>query len=512
MLIRTALRIHPGDVVALVGGGGKTTLMFRLADELVVDGLKVVTTMTTKIFVEQMSRAPARLVLQGEGALLSQLPGLLAEHGHVLLAGGTIVEQEKVQGLGCALIDRIAAHPSVDVIVIEADGARCLPFKAPAAHEPVIPAATSVVVPIVGLDVIGHPLTAEFVHRPERVAALTGASLGDPVTPAMVAAVLAHPLGGAKGTAAARLVPFINKSDVGAGIGERGSGTAEREPDTGDRILDAGDRNLQSWANEVGPIFNLQSRAPAAARETARLLLQHPRVSAVLIGAAQTDDPIHEVWGRVHAVVLAAGEARRYGSLKQLLPWEGLPLVAHVVRQALACPDIDRVAVTVGAQEAAVWDALGVLSGDPRLQIVAVPDWSAGQSRSVRAGLAAVTAGPGHSAPPTPAPPVGTDPGPAGAAVFLLADQPGVTPELLTALIQRHRETLAPVVAPRHAGQRGNPVLFDRTTFAAIAALTGDTGARAIIRQHQHRVAYVDWPTDDVLKDIDTPADYRPPP
>ncbi len=511
MLIRTALRIHPGDVVALVGGGGKTTLMFRLADELVVDGLKVVTTMTTKIFVEQMSRAPARLVLQGEGALLSQLPGLLAEHGHVLLAGGTIVEQEKVQGLGCALIDRIAAHPSVDVIVIEADGARCLPFKAPAAHEPVIPAATSVVVPIVGLDVIGHPLTAEFVHRPERVAALTGASLGDPVTPAMVAAVLAHPLGGAKGTAAARLVPFINKSDVGAGIGERGSGTAEREPDTGDRILDAGDRNLQSWANEVGPIFNLQSRAPAAARETARLLLQHPRVSAVLIGAAQTDDPIHEVWGRVHAVVLAAGEARRYGSLKQLLPWEGLPLVAHVVRQALACPDIDRVAVTVGAQEAAVRDALGCSPATPGCRSSPCPTGQRGRVAACARPRRRHRRARSQRAPHAGA--AGRDrPRSRRSSRFPPRRPARGHPELLTALIQRHRETLAPVVAPRHAGQRGNPVLFDRTTFAAIAALTGDTGARAIIRQHQHRAAYVDWPTDDVLKDIDTPADYRPPP
>ncbi len=499
MLIQTALHIHPGDVVALVGGGGKTTLMFQLAGELVAQGRKVVTTMTTKIFVEQMSRAPARLVLQGEGALLAQLPGLLAEHGHVLLAGGTVVEQDKVQGLECALIDRIAAHPAVDVIVIEADGSRRLPFKAPAGHEPVIPACTTIVVPVVGLDVIGRPLTAEFVHRPERVAALTGASLGDPVTPAMVAAVLAHPLGGAKDVpTAARLIPFINKSDVGSGNGDQGLGNGA----LGTR---AAIFNLQS------SIFNLQSPA----RETARHLLRHPRVDSVLIGAAQTGDPVREVWSRVHAVVLAAGAATRYGSLKQVLPWEGLPLVAHVVRQALACPDIDRVAVTVGAQEDEVRAALGSLSGDPRLEVVAVPDWAAGQSRSVRAGLAAVTSGPGHSALPTPAAEE-TAAGalaapPCSAAMFLLADQPGVTPELISALIQRHRETLAPVVAPRHAGQRGNPVLFDRTAFAAFAALTGDTGARAIIRQHEADVVYVDWPTDDVLKDIDTPADYRPP-
>ena len=67
-----------------------------------------------------------------------------------------------------------------------------------------IPASATVVVPIVGLDVLGQPLDAEHVHRPEIVAELTGAAPGDPVTPAMIAAVLAHPQGGAKDMPPAR--------------------------------------------------------------------------------------------------------------------------------------------------------------------------------------------------------------------------------------------------------------------------------------------------------------------
>jgi molybdenum cofactor cytidylyltransferase len=78
-------------------------------------------------------------------------------------------------------------------------------------------------------------------------------------------------------------------------------------------------------------------------------------------------------------------------------------------------------------------------------------------------------------------------------------------------LIQRHRETLAPVVAPRHAGQRGNPVLFDRATFGEFAGLTGDIGARPIIQAHAAEAAWVDWATPEILQDIDTGADYRPP-
>ena len=67
---------------------------------------------------------------------------------------------------------------------------------------------------------------------------------------------------------------------------------------------------------------------------------------------------MREVWGRCGAVVLAAGEAKRFGALKQVLPWRGIPLVAHVADQALRCPDVDRVAVTVGAEAEQVQAAL----------------------------------------------------------------------------------------------------------------------------------------------------------
>ncbi len=515
MLLSTALRIQPKDVIALAGGGGKTTAMFRLAEELRAADRRVVTTMTTKIFVAQMARAPARLVLEGAGTLLAQLPAALAEHGHVLVAGGTIVEQDKVQGVPPALLDRVAAQPAVDAVIVEADGSRRLPFKAPAAHEPVIPASATILAPMVGLDVVGQPLDEAHVHRPGLAAALTGAALGDPVTPELIAAVLAHPDGGAKGLPPrARFVPILNKV------------TDERLP---------------------------------AARQIARLLLAHPCVDSVLIAAVTEPDPVREVWGRIGAVVLAAGEARRFGGLKQVLPWQGVPLVAHVAAQALACPDIARVAVTVGAEAERVMDALksgrgraqinadkpsedggieavrqpplglagqslnarnrlkppfpvdGLSSaatpdGTQRtaLEIVPVPDWAAGQSRSVLAGLKALLAPPlRSSAPPH------EDIGDLSAIIYLLADQPGVTPELLAALIRRHGETLAPVVAPRHAGQRGNPVLFDRATFPEFAALRGDIGARPVIQAHADEIAWVDWPTPEILQDIDTPEAYR---
>ena len=447
MILSHALSLGSKEVIALSGGGGKTTLMFRLAAELAASGQRVVTTMTTRIFVSQMAQAPHTLVLHGEGALLAQLPEALAEYGHVLIAGSTMVEQDKVQGVPPEFLDRIAAQPAVDVVIVEADGSRRLPFKAPAQHEPVIPSSTTVLMPVVGLDVVGKPLIAGQVHRPEIVAALSGAALDDPVTPEMIAAVLAHREGGAKGLpSGARLVPFLNKAEDEATL--------------------------------------------AAARQIARLLLAHPIVDRVIIGAAQAPDPVIEVWGRVGVVVLAAGQGKRFGALKQVLPWHGLPLVAHVADQALACTDIDRVVVTVGAGAGQVEAALAGRSVD----LVPVSDWADGQSRSVQTGLRALVQTLAD----------------VSAVLFLLADQPGVSPALLAALIQRHRETLAPVVAPRYRGQRGNPVLFDRSTFPEFVRLIGDVGARPIIQAHSDEIAWVDWPTPEITQDIDVAEDYRP--
>jgi molybdenum cofactor cytidylyltransferase len=108
-----------------------------------------------------------------------------------------------------------------------------------------------------------------------------------------------------------------------------------------------------------------------------------------------------------------------------------------------------------------------------------------------------------------PSPARGGAGGEVSAVLFLLADQPGISAELLSALIQCHRETLAPVVAPRYRGQRGNPVLFDRATFGEFNRLAGDIGARPIIQAHQDEIAWVDWPTAEVLQDMDTAADYQ---
>jgi molybdenum cofactor cytidylyltransferase len=173
------------------------------------------------------------------------------------------------------------------------------------------------------------------------------------------------------------------------------------------------------------------------------------------------------------------------GQPKQLLDWGGQPLVRRAGELALAA-GCGRVLVVVGAARDAV---VAALDGLP-LQIVENPEYAAGQSTSLRAGVAAL--------------------GPeVAAALVLLGDQPFVTAAIVERIVDVWRTTGAPIVAPVYAGQRGNPVLFARAIFPELLAIDGDQGARAILAADRSRVTQVHFDDPRPLADIDTPEDYR---
>jgi molybdenum cofactor cytidylyltransferase len=437
-----ALRVQRGDIVALVGGGGKTSAMFRLGTELGAEGWRVVMTTTTHISADQVSAAPRAVVLSQQDT--TRLDPELLTPSPMLLTGPINPQTHKATGLSTNIVDRMVSALKADVVLNEADGARLLPFKAPAEHEPAISPGTTLVVPAVGIDVVGRPLDAEHVHRPERVAALSGAVPGRPVTLQTIAAVLSHPQGGLKNVPAeARVVVLINKV----------RSTEQRE----------------------------------LADQLAAQLLDCPRIEAVAVGAVQQPDPIHRIRNRVAAVVLAAGEARRYGRLKQLQPWDGGTLLTRAVDTALASR-AEPVIVVLGHRAEECRAALG----ERPVRVVVNPDWAQGQSSSMQAGLASLT-------------------GNTGAVVFHLADQPGVTPAVIDALITRYSATLAPVVWPEYHGQRGNPVLFDRVAFAALQQVSGDVGGKPVLQAYARAglAEHVSVGEPGVLMDIDRPKDLR---
>jgi len=200
-------------VVAFVGGGGKSSALFRLAADLVAAGQRVITTTTTHIATAQLALAPAHLRLID--ATPARVDTALQQHRHLLLTDTSDPATGKTRGVPVTFVSTLTQMKLADAILVEADGARKRPFKAPAPYEPVIPPENTLVVIVVGVDVFGRPLDENHVHRPALVSALSGCPLGAPITPAVVAQVVAHPEGGRKGIpAGARVAVLLNKTDL----------------------------------------------------------------------------------------------------------------------------------------------------------------------------------------------------------------------------------------------------------------------------------------------------------
>jgi len=188
----------PKGITAVVGGGGKTSLIWRLAAEL-SEHAKVLLTTTTHI------RLPAcpTLLSPNREQIVS------AFRNTNLLAVGDIAQEQKltaVQGLNDDY------HGLADYVLIEADGSRGLPLKAPAVHEPVLPAGAELTVAVAGMGCLGKTI-AEAAHRSALYAELVGATETEFVTPEMVARVLVHPQGQKKGLRS-RFAVVLNQTDT----------------------------------------------------------------------------------------------------------------------------------------------------------------------------------------------------------------------------------------------------------------------------------------------------------
>ena len=209
--LAAALGVDPGDVVAVTGGGGKTAALYGLGDELAARGIPVLLCGTTRFTPPERGEAPNLTLVQDEEEL-RRAAGRGLWPLTVATGWGT---KGRLLPLPPAWLETLhVAHPDL-AIVVEADGSAMRPFKAPGEHEPVVPACGSLVVSVAGMDAVGRPLDETHVHRPERVAALTGHTLGAPVTPELIATVLAHPEGGRKGLpAGARWLALLNKAET----------------------------------------------------------------------------------------------------------------------------------------------------------------------------------------------------------------------------------------------------------------------------------------------------------
>ncbi|HSM58160.1 MAG TPA: selenium cofactor biosynthesis protein YqeC [Candidatus Sulfomarinibacteraceae bacterium] len=241
-----ALNLNPaGELVALVGGGGKTSLLFALARELAAAGRRVVGATTTRMASAEVTGAPSHCLLDD----LEQLSVLLQQHHFCVVVGG--VGPEKAKNVPLALPGQLLARPDVDYVLVEADGAKMLPVKAPDDHEPAIPPDATLVLTVVGVDALDGPIS-RVAHRPHLVCTLTGRTPDQRLRPQDVALLLAHPDAGLKNApSGARLIGFVNKVETKAQL--------------------------------------------AQAQRIAALALQSGRLERVLLGAAHHEHPVRRI-------------------------------------------------------------------------------------------------------------------------------------------------------------------------------------------------------------------------
>jgi molybdenum cofactor cytidylyltransferase len=438
MLLRDSLRVQPGDALAFVGAGGKSSAIARLVGELQAATPVLVST-TTRLARAQSSLASAHLTTL-EPSWGVDLKARLESGESVLLTAGLNQDEKWTSPAGDDLQRAFeTVREASGVMLVEADGARGRSLKAPAAHEPAMPSFAKQVVLLCALDAVGASLSEGSVHRPELAGPILGLEPGQEITVGAIIRLLGDARAGLK--------------SIEAGV------------------------TLRCLANKVSTPSDL-----AHGRELAAGLLLGAEFQSVLLAELQAPDPVKEVHCRIAGVILAAGGSERFGRQKLLEHWGGEALIRHAVRAAVRS-GLDQVVVVVGAEREEVERALT----DMPVRIVVNEAWREGQAGSLRLAL-------------------GTLPEQVEGAVFLLGDMPLIEPELVKALILEHRRTLGPIIAPTASGRRGNPVLFDRTTFRALAEIRGDRGGRAIFDRFQ--VHEIPW-DDTASKDVDTLDDLR---
>lgn len=171
----TGILLADKAMVSLVGAGGKTSAMFKISEELKKRGRRVLVTTTTAIFYPE--REQYDHIFMWKSFNESGIPDCNIPQGSVTVIGSCRAEDGKLKGIEPEKLDMIYDSKIFDFILVEADGSKRKPIKAPAAHEPVIPSKTTFVIGIIGFDSYGKPLNHEWVHRPEILSGLCGKAM-----------------------------------------------------------------------------------------------------------------------------------------------------------------------------------------------------------------------------------------------------------------------------------------------------------------------------------------------
>ena len=234
--LREGLLLGEGGVISLVGAGGKSSLMYKLAHELAQTGETVLTTTTTKIFEPTREQSANLIICDSITGMLEKAREILKKNNHITAAAEKMTVAGKLRGFEPQVVQNIWNRHLFRWIIVEADGAAGRPLKVPAKHEPVIPDCTSLLVGVVGLNGTGQALTDQWVFRHERFTQLTGLESGSKITEAAITAVLAHENGIFRNAPAEAVrVVFCNQADTPQNLaaGQRIARLLDKKKNTG---------------------------------------------------------------------------------------------------------------------------------------------------------------------------------------------------------------------------------------------------------------------------------------
>ncbi len=337
MKLHEIMRLHEPCRIAVVGAGGKTSTIWRLADSFTEN---VVITTTTHLGLDQIEKAEQKFFASSTSDLVQIDWGNLPK---IVSITGPVIDGHRLDGLSPEninfLYERSIEHHFS--ILIEADGARMLPLKAPAEHEPVIPKWVDAVIVLAGMSVLGKPLSSDTVFRPEVFGKLGKMKEGEVITVEGLGSVLCHSKGGLKGI-----------------------------PEKAKRIL---------VLNQAGDVKLI----PDIMRIANYCVDKYDQIIITAIGYQHLEPVVFARVENIAAIILAAGgSSRMEGKPKPLVKFHGETLIERAVKTATIA-GFNPVIVVTGYHSDKVFPKLAGMN----IEIVENSEWKSGQSSSIRAGL-----------------------------------------------------------------------------------------------------------------------------
>ena len=187
----------------------------------------------------------------------------------------------------------------------------------------------------------------------------------------------------------------------------------------------------------------------------------------------------------ISAIILAAGMSVRMGSPKQLLKIGNSPLI-RIVTENVLLSDVDEALVVTGCRQKEVGDAIS----DLPVKIIYNPRYKEGQGTSLALGVRSISAG-------------------VSAFIVFMVDQPLISASLINMLIDEFKKRRCLALRPVCKGLPGHPVIFSSSVIEELKNLSGDEGARQVLKKLKDKVEYFEVQDEAVILDIDTPENFE---